>query len=252
MMSTVEAAVEGPVIRGREERTQACWRFFHEGVGPLAETCSYTLRQRIKQQLPSWPHLNASLRTGARSMTITARDANATAWLVEHVGRLMGVVAAEAGRDLVVDVRTAEIGFRKSGPVLYTIPRLIVERSSGAAARRWGQWRDDDLNAAQRESLRSLVEQGLLGELHRWGRASALEFLSGLQIVDDGKPMPIVPAEGPRGMARLGVRFVAPWEIDGELFVGHNTLLGYGLVIKAAVLAGAKTDAAGPATGAMS
>jgi hypothetical protein len=254
MMNSQDALVVpvpagGPVSQGREERSQACWRFLHEGCGPLADACSYTTRQRIKQRLQDWPHLSASLRTGARSVTITARDCQATAWLVEHIGRLMSAVAAEAGRALAVDVRTSEVSFRKSSPVIYTIPKLVLERSSGASARRWGQWQDVELADPQKDALHSVVEHGLLQELHRWGRASALSSLQGLRILDYGKPMPIVPAEGPRGMARLGVKFVAPWMIDGELFVGHHTLLGYGLVIKSAVLPAAAVDVVGEGGG---
>lgn len=250
MMNTQDALVVpvpagSPVSRGREERSQACWRFFHEGCGPLADACSYATRQRIRQRLQDWPHLSASLRTGARSVTITARDSQATAWLVEHIGRLMSAVAAEAGSDLAVDVRTSEVSFRKSSPVIYTIPKLVLERSSGASASRWGQWQDAELGDSQKEALRTVVDQGLLQELHRWGRASALSSLLGLRILDYGKPMPIVPSEGPRGMARLGVKFMAPWDIDGELFVGHHTLLGYGLVIKSAVLRAAAVDGEG-------
>lgn len=241
----VVAPASAESAEGAQGRMQACWRFFHEGCGPLADACSYATRQRIKQRLQDWPHLSASLRTGAQSLTITARDSQATAWLVDHIGRLMSAMAAEAGRPLRVDVRTAEVSFRASSPVLYTIPKLVLERSSGASARRWGQWQDAELAEQQKDGLRIVVEQGLLQELHRWGRAGALSSLSGLRIVDYGRPLPIVPAEGPRGMARLGVKFVAPWEIDGELFVGHHTLLGLGLVLKSKVLPAAAVHTRG-------
>jgi hypothetical protein len=160
--------------------------------------------------------------------------------MVKNVGRLMGVVATEAERDLQVDVRTMLTGVRKSTPILYTIPELIVSRSK--KRHEWAAWCDDILDEEHQAVMTTLIQEGLLAEIHRWGLAPGMTSLGGVTVINPGREKPIVPAEGPRGMGRLRVQFVAPWDLDGEFFVGHHTLMGYGLVIKGGAVGAQPAD----------
>lgn len=212
----------------RSVPAQAAWRFFHDGVGPIAQATPYSIRQFVKAALPSWPHLQVSVRQSQASITFTSRDRLATRWLIDHMAEVLGVVSDFAGQMLQVDPKMLVPGFIGGTRYAYAVPKVIVQRADKKD--KWARWLSNQLEQSEKDELQGLITAGVAAELKRWEVIGESFSPGGIVIVDYGRAMPIVPADGPRGLARLGVRFIAPWQIHGEVFVGLHSLLGYGLV----------------------
>lgn len=209
---------------------QAAWRFFHDGEDPVASVTPYDFRQFLKAAIRSWPHLKISARQSAKSLTLTGRDRDSSRWMVDHMGELLAEVSNFAGKLLQVDPKTLVPGFRAGPRSAYAVPRLIVQRADKND--KWERWLPDELGQVEKDAIQALIADGVAAELKRWGLIGESFSPGGIIVTDYGHAMPITPAEGPRGIARLGVRFIAPWQIDGEIFVGLHTLQGHGLVYR--------------------
>lgn len=207
---------------------QTHWRFLHQGTNRLD---SYSLRQHLKQALSATPLdlMQISVKQSDNSIGLIARNPATAAAMTTHMGAIMAAVAGIGGQLIPVDLRDGPVHVASSPRTLYTIPRLVVAKAKGPKSD-WSAWKNDSLGDEQQAELLRLIQAGIESELDTWGvKWSANDIV----IVDAGKPMPIGSVngtEGPRGMARLGVRFIAPMHIEGQLFVGHHTLLGYGLI----------------------
>lgn len=207
---------------------QVAWAFLHRGDTPLAKFEPYDLRQRALKRWASWPHLEVSVRSCKGATTLVARTPEASSWLASHMGEVMQLVADVAGRPIAVDARQQRPGVSFRGRHLHYIRNFIVARARKSAP--WDEWRTEDLSAEKREELARMIGKGVSEELRRWSALGEANSVGGVIITNVGRPMPIVPNSGPRGLARIGVSFIAPWAIDGEMFVGEHTLLGNGLV----------------------
>jgi hypothetical protein len=221
MMSTEE-----PEASQTTAQAQLSLRFLHERAGPIATMEAYDIRMRIKDMLPSAPLDALTIQPSEGSVLLAARTPAASTWMGSQFGEVMECVANIAGRPLAVDpIQTEVAAYATKERHLYKIPRLVVKRSKSSTS--WDGWRKPELDNDLREQLGRLIQNGLSDELKVWGCAPLAVPIT---LVSDGRPMPICPANGPRGMARLGVTFISPVRIDGGLFVGIHTLLGHGAV----------------------
>jgi hypothetical protein len=209
-------------------QAQVTWSFLHRGGTELAGMEPYDLRQKLLQRWSDWPHLEVSARSSKGAMTLIARTAAASAWLTDHMGEVMEVVAGCAGRPIPVDPRLKSPCVSFKGRHTYYIRNLIVARARKNSP--WDEWRADELSDEKREELSALIAADISKELRAWGAIGKENSVGGVILTGVGRPMPIVPSSGPRGLARIGVSFIAPWAIDGDLFAGHHTLMGHGLV----------------------
>ncbi len=224
-VSRGEDAHSGPSVSRQQ---QVAWSFLHRGETDLAQTNTYEVRQKILAALPQWPHLEVSVRGSKAATTVYARTPSASDWLSKHMGDVMGVIGSLAGRVIPVDSRSVVPHVRFSGRHLYYVRTLVVSR--GRKSSDWDEWKAEELGDAKREQLAQVLAEGIRSELLRWSAIDADVSMGGLIVTDVGRPMPIVPSSGPRGMSRIGVKFIAPWAIDGHVFAGVHTLMGYGLV----------------------
>jgi hypothetical protein len=228
----------------KEHVTQVVWSFLHRGDTALAQLETYDLRQRLLTHWADWPHLEVTARSSRSAMTLISRTSAATDWLRQHMGDVMGLVAGHAGRPIPVDAKLREPAISFKGRHTYYIRNLIVAKARKSSP--WDGWRDEDLSAEKRDEMAQMICEGISKELRRWSVLGAENSVGGVIITDVGKPMPIVPWSGPRGLARIGVSFIAPWAIDGDVFVGQHTLMGNGLVKRGGEVGKAAADAAAP------
>lgn len=214
-----------PAVPSKRQHT---WTFLHNGDGPLAAAGSYEIRQRLKKAIPGWPELEATVRESRQVLSVIARTPGAHEWMSAHIGELLSVLASIAQRPVAVDPKTLDVRFRVGGNHLYFVPSLVVEKSRRGVD--WSKWQTEKLDEALTAQVAATIESGITTELRRWGVISASFDVRGVVVIDPGRPMPIVRESGPRGMARLGVRFIAPWALEGAMFAGAHTLLGHGIV----------------------
>lgn len=220
--------VEATCDSGHLAPTQVVWSFLHRGDTPLAQLEPYDLRQRFLKQWADWPHLEVSARSSKGAMTLLARTPEASQWMTSHMGEAIGLVANAAGRPIPVDARRHKPAISFKGRHVYYIRNLIVAKARKSAT--WDDWKADVLSDEKRDELARLIGEGVSKELRKWSVLGEKNSVGGVIVTGVGRPMPIVPASGPRGLARIGVSFIAPWAIDGDLFVGEHTLMGHGLV----------------------
>lgn len=215
---------------------QMIWRFQHDGSLTLN---SYVMRLKLKKKLAS-DLKDVSLRFSEKTMTLASRTPEASAWMLKNMSAIFKAVADEAGKMLAVDLADTVTNctpLQGTGRCLYTIPRLIVANSKNSS--KWDAWRVDVLTEGQLEEIANLVRCELANELKRWG---ICDYPSGVVLIDGGRPMPIIQGDGPRGMARLGVRFIAPWQLDGDFFVGKLTPMGFGVIKRGGMVQQASTS----------
>lgn len=208
---------------------QHAWRFQHAGQGPLAAMCAYDVRRQL--QARGVPVEGLSVYQSCETLSVVARNPLSSQWMTEHLGSLLGVVADIAGQVMAVTPVSDAVASNSGGRRLYTIPTLIVERSKKSCD--WAVWKPEHLDEAQHTRMSALILGGIQAELRIWG---VDDTLAPIIIVNAGRPMPIVPAAGPRGMGRLGVQFVMQQDLDGQLFVGAHTLMGYGRIMRGGLL----------------
>lgn len=219
MMNTAESEAS-------QLSSQLSLRFLHESAGPLASMEAYDIRMRIKDMLPSAPLDAITVQPSQQTVLLVARTPAASTWMGASLGEVMECVANIAGKELAVTPIQAEVAAHITKERhLYKIPRLVVERAK--RKHNWDDWRNPELAHELRERLVGLIQAGLSDELKTWG-CGPLDVP--ITLLSDGRPMPICPANGPRGMARLGVTFISPVRIDGDLFAGIHTLMGHGAV----------------------
>lgn len=205
---------------------QLSLRFLHESGGPLASMDAYDIRMHIKDAIAQAPMDAITVQKSMQTVLFVARTPEASTWMHENLGEVMESVANIAGKELAVTpVQTQVVTQISSERHLYKIPRLVVERAKRTS--NWEIWRKPDLDLDQRERLTEIVRASLSDELKAWG-CNSIDVP--ITLVSDGRPMPISPMSGPRGMARLGVTFITPLRIDGTLFAGLHTLMGHGVV----------------------
>lgn len=219
MMNTAEAEASPPP-------PQLSLRFLHENAGPLASMEVYDIRMAIKDMLSLAPMDAITVQPSMQTILFAARTPLASTWMQDNLGEVMGCVADIAGKELAVTpIQTQVMAHSSTDHHLYKIPRLIVERAKRTAS--WDDWRKPYLDPDLRERLTEIIRAGLSHELNAWG---CRPLHAPITLLSDGRPMPITPKNGPRGMARLGVTFISPVRIDGDLFAGIHTLLGHGAV----------------------
>jgi len=231
MLDVERVGAEGRDRQGIQKTStamQASWSFLHRGETALANMETYDLRQSIKKRFPDWPHFEVTARSSKGAMTLSARTPAAATWMAENMCQVMALIAAQAQRPLPVFPNLVTPGMSSTGRHLYYIRTLMVARARRSVP--WDGWLTEELNEDKRDELAKLIADGISIELQRWSVLVHGRALSGVVVTDVGKPMPIVPSSGPRGLARVGVKFIAPWSIDGDVFAGQHTLMGYGLV----------------------
>lgn len=206
---------------------QRNWRFLHEGSSTLSVMTSYAIRQALKSALPGCPDQELAVRTSLQSVLVSPMSLPANDWMREHERELMGVMADLSGEVTPLRNEFADLMIKPSEITLYTLPNLVVAKKGD-----WEAWREDELDLVQQHALKGIIQNGLRTALGRWSMDIADDLLQGIRVIDHGKPMPLVNGDGPRGMARLRVRFTAPFAIDGYLFIGGFPMLGYGKVLR--------------------
>lgn len=220
---------------------QLSLRFLHENAGPLASMGAYDIRMQIKGAIPLAPMDAITVQQSMQTVLFVARAPAASTWMQENLGEVMECVANIAGKELAVTpLQTQVMAQITTERHIYKIPRLVVERAKRTS--NWEIWRKADLDIDQRERLTEIVRASLSDELKSWG-CNSLDVP--ITLASDGRPMPITPQNGPRGMARLGVSFIAPVRIDGALFAGIHTLMGHGALHRGGIVS--KTNNAGVA-----
>jgi hypothetical protein len=215
----------------------------HESRQTLVHPHLYDLRQTIRKALPDWPAQDIAVSRDHESLFVTALTPLGSAWLSDHLGRLMQALMHIGGAaegplvtvpDALVPGMEMATGGKGSG-FAYRIGSLVV------ASRRqdWSPWGADQLPQAQQQSLAELINDDLRNALSLWlpDEAPASDspepthLHSGLvRLVSEGRAMRITPERGPRGMARLDVSFVSRWRLQGAFFVGGMRQQGYGRV----------------------
>ena len=202
---------------------------------------AYDIRMQIKESIPLAPMDAITVQQSIQTVLFVARTPAASTWMHENLGDVMECVANIAGKDLAVTpIQTQVMAQITPERHLYKIPRLVVERAKRKS--NWEIWRKPDLDLDQRERLTEIVRASLTDEIRAWG-CSAADIP--ITLVSDGRPMPITPMSGPRGLARLGVTFISPLRIDGDLFAGRYTLMGHGALHRGGTVS--KTNNAGVA-----
>lgn len=215
-MMNAEGADAGPL--------QAALRFLHENTGPLASMSSYDIRMVLRERLPLAPMDAITVQPSLMTVLLSARSPAASLWMQDNLGEVMGCVAEMAGKELAVTpTQTRVMAEATANQYLYKFPRLIVASAKRTAS--WDGWRKPELDSELRAQLLAIIRSGLSQELEAWG-CSALD--APITLLSEGRPMPISPERGPRGMARIGVKFIAPTRIEGNLFAGIHTLMGHG------------------------
>lgn len=140
----------------------------------------------------------------------------------------MSVVAGIAGQVIPVNPEFADLDINEDKHWLYTIPELVVEKKQGD----WSKWRIEELADEQRTRITHVIREGLAHGLAAWGLEFDHAILDKIRLISDGKPMILVNSDGPRPMARLRVQFIAPFRLDGNVFVGGFPMMGHGKVIR--------------------
>lgn len=205
---------------------QTHWRFLHDGNFSLD---AHTIRQSLKKVHGiNW--LEVAVKQSARSVGVIALTSQAAIDLEANMASVMRAMASVANQLLPIDIKTAPVHVASAPMTLYTIPTLIVAKSKG---KDWSPWGERALSDDQRNQVTDIIRSSIESELKAW---SVDWQASGIQLIGDGLPMVISADQGPRSMARLGVRFVAPWHIEGELFVGKLTPMGHGLIKRGGVV----------------
>lgn len=213
------------------DRQQRNWRFLHDGGTRLAPMSSYDFRASIAKLMPDMPVLDIAVRASRLSMLVSPLRPSSNLWMKANEGLLMSAVAELAGNIVPLKHEFADIGCRNAPVTLYVIPELVVMKKGDFTA-----WRAEALDDVRTKAMHDMIHDGMRNLLVEWGVHDP--FIP-LTLIDPGKPMPLVKSSGPRGMARLNVRFVAPVHIDGNLFVGGFPMLGHGKVIRGGVVHGA-------------
>lgn len=181
------------------------------------------MRQALKS-VDGIEWLEVSVKQSDQTVGLIARTPQAAIALEARMEGVLRAMAHVAGQMMSVDIKTAPVHVASSPMTLYTIPCLIVTKSK---RHDWSSWRDATLSEEQRSFVTQMIRASIESELKAW---SVDWQASGIQLIGDGSPMVIVVSQGPRGIARMRVRFVAPWHIEGELFCGKLTPMGYGLI----------------------
>lgn len=207
---------------------QRNWRFIHDGGTPLSHLHSYAIRQKLKSEMPETPILDLAVRTSRLSTLFSPITPTANEWMSANEGRLMSVVAGIAGQVIPVNPEFADLDINEDKHWLYTIPELVVEKKQGD----WSKWRIEELADEQRTRITHVIREGLAHGLAAWGLEFDHAILDKIRLISDGKPMILVNSDGPRPMARLRVQFIAPFRLDGNVFVGGFPMMGHGKVIR--------------------
>lgn len=270
-------------------RVQPRWRLHHQGTGRLAMLAVSELRDELRNLLRQCaaggdvdPLVRVATYRGRSTLDMSALDPVGAAWMIAHARQILGAMsaiqcredAAEPGGLLTVEAASEHPGVdrflcsRKSlaqapshapagrrPPVhLYRIHSLVTAtgggwKKRGRACVSWEPWKAESLGATQRDELRRLIVDGLMGALSAWSGRSSAELADRLQadrieLIDAGRPMVIVPGGysrsgcSPRGIARLDVCFTTPWRLSGDHYVGRMRQQGYGRVRYLGIQAG--------------
>lgn len=212
---------------------QRNWRFLHEGNTRLSGMTPYAIRRAIKAALPDFPGDEMAVRTSLQSVLVSPMSWTANDWMRHRERDLMGIMADVANEIIPLRFEFSDMAARPSKATLYTIPELVVEKKGS-----WEAWRKPDLDEQHQDAIRSIIKRDLQVALGRWNMQLPEDLVDAIRVIDFGRPMPIVHEEGPRGMARLHVRFIAPFAIDGNLFIGGFPMLGHGKVLRGGVIHG--------------
>jgi len=206
---------------------QRNWRFLHEGNTALSRMTSYAIRQVIKSAFPGCPDQTIAVRTSLKSILVSPMNFEANDWIRQHERDLMGTMAELAGDVIPLRPEFTDIVIKPAEPTLYVIPELIVAKKGG-----WDVWRANELPSEQQQSLNRIIQKGMNDALGQWNMIITESLLHSIRLIDQGQPMPLVNGDGPRSMARLDVRFIAPFAIDGNFFIGGFPMLGHGKVLR--------------------
>jgi hypothetical protein len=212
---------------------QRNWRFLGDESSGLSGMPAYTIRQALKSTLDGFTDQEVAVRTAEKSVLFSPMTPGANDWMRQHESDLMSAVADLARQVLPLRPEFVDWSAQEASVTLYTLPELVVAKKSV-----WDAWRKDVLDEERRSALKSLIQDGLRGSLGRWGLSLPDVLLDAIRVIDEGKPMPLVKEDGPRCMARLRVQFIAPFAIEGNLFIGGLPMLGYGKVLRGGLIHG--------------
>lgn len=176
------------------------------------------------------------------TLSLIARSPQATAWLDDRYGDLIGFALDSIGAVARVEKITRQIEARDNTPYLwsYSVPKLVVAKDN----RNWERLKASRLPADTKASLAARMSRDLSDQAVAWGLA--LPFEPGalplrVAIVDEGRAMPLTSAI--RGsanssgralavLARLDVRLVSESRLEGEWQVGMLAGLGFGRMFR--------------------
>lgn len=215
---------------------QQSWRFHHLGAWTSSE---YEVRQQAKKFFSKHnidiDMNNVAVGTSRATVSWIGMTPAASQQMRDHMPYVMGAMAEIAGYEMAVDIKSTTIGvLAPSDRTIYIIPSLIVVDKK---SKNWGPWREEKLTSESKEELRQIIVTGIQKSLQGWNDNWSA---SDLVLIDEGRPMVISPCVGPHGVARLNVKFIAPWRLEGHAFCGLMNYLDHGRIVRGGVLPATK------------
>jgi len=229
---------------------QPSWRFHIEGCDALVEPHVYDLRRMLGDSLGDWPAEGIATERRPHSLFVTALNPAAARWMSQQLPQIMRSVNRLAGRPVPVVTDALAVGAHlESHPTpdedarpplfVYRIGSLVV----AGARDDWASWEEERLDEARAEALEDIVCREIARWLAVWssghgqgelasveGMLRQLRAAGGFILLDEGRSMRITPARGPRGMARLDVRFASRWRLSGRMHIAGMRQQGYGRI----------------------
>lgn len=165
---------------------------------------------------------------------------DASAWLRDKLDAIAGIVAQTVNDAVPLQLRERQVTVRQDPDRLwaYRMPRFVADKSQ----RDWSEQFASPLDASVIDRMTRTIEASVRRELTAWGRLP--EALSQehpfLVIADPGRPVVIPAIQGNRSghgkpvniLARSGLTLLSPFRMEGELFAGPLSSLGYGRLLR--------------------
>lgn len=209
-------------------------QFAHAGQTRLAGMSAYEVRQHLKSAFESlgMDPMKMAVVQSDRALSIYPQTPEQSELVKTRAIGLMQAVANVAGELLEVEHKCVTPRISSDADAwLHRIPKITVCTKK---TKDWAPWRAEKLTDDLKEQLTQAISDGITASLAPWGNCA---ILGKIILVDEGRPMVISHATGPRMLVRLGVKFITKWSVEGAIFVGEHTYLGNGRVMRLAPIA---------------
>lgn len=242
-MSQAAEADAGPVVvtHGRTIAQKVLQCFVPAGQWTSSQWRQYLAAQGALAG-PGWASQTPwiTVAQAGTALSIIARTPAASEWIDEHFGDLARAVVARHGKVIELRSLDRQIAARDRDPYLwqYQVPKLVVAKRNGQP---WDAYAQPFIAAPARARLIQRISDDLTAQARCWGLLRpASEELIRVTIIDDGRPMPITNAvataalaeRGVTVLARLDMRIVTDWRLEGEWQAGLLAGLGFGRLFR--------------------